>query len=411
MNLVFVNHMHPATPHVSGMRAWYFARELARRGHRVVQICEWREGSEPAPSLERLAQHLEEHDWSEPLLLAVKPQSRWLLNRLRAKHTPAPLRKVLVTWSYFRHSGMFTDFNHAVQPYMTILAQDFRPQATWGLFGNTDCWLIAQRLARLADCPWVADMKDSWEVFIRRTLRVPLARRFRDMAACTANAELNARVVKRWFLPEPIVVYSGVDPCFQELPPAPQEPGRLRLTLTGSIHDVATLQRCVAALARWFATNLPTLPARASAPEVIYAGASSAMVARALRPLEGVAIVRVNGYLPLSGLAALCHSSTANMYIWNPNGFHHKLLELLSCGRPVIAFPGETMESRRLASESGGTLFCPTGEDELMATLDRIIDPMSAVSGPALATSSFSWASQARTLEGVFMRAGEGSVV
>ncbi len=42
MNLVFINHMYPATPQVFGMRAWFFAKELAKRGHRVVQLCEWR---------------------------------------------------------------------------------------------------------------------------------------------------------------------------------------------------------------------------------------------------------------------------------------------------------------------------------------------------------------------------------
>jgi hypothetical protein len=315
------------------------------------------------------------------------------------------LRKALVTWSYLRHSGMFTDFSQGTQPYLTVLAREFQPQALWGLFGNTDCWLIAQRLGRLAGCPWVADMKDSWEVFLRRPLRAPIAGRFQDMAACTANAEFNARVLERWFPPEPTVVYSGVDSCFLETPSMPREPGRFRLTLIGSVHDVAALGQFVGGLRDWLATGPMSPSAGALRSEVIYAGADSAKVATALQPLEGLARVRMNGYLPLPALAALCRSATVNAYIWNPKTFHHKLLELLSSGRPVIAFPGETDESRRLAVASGGELLSPGNKDELVATLGLIACQAGAESRADVVRDSFTWAAQARGLEQVFLQA------
>lgn len=405
MNLVFVNHMHPSTPHVSGMRSWYFAQELAKRGHRVVQVCEWREGAEPAPETHQLALLLQAHDWAEPLLLPIRPQSHRLLNRIRSARTPFMLRKGLVLWSYLRSSGMFTDFSSAVTPYLGALAQEFKPQVTWGLFGNTDCWLIAQRLSRMADCPWIADMKDSWEVFMRRPLRKVIARRFKDMAGCTANAEFNARVLEAWFPPKPAVVYSGVASCFHASAPGEQDAGVFRLTLTGSVHDVDGLQRFVGALMEWLRDLARSMDNGTTGVEIVYAGADSAKIASALRPVEDLARVQVKGYLPLTELAALCRSATVNAYIWNRQTFHHKLLELLSCGRPVIAFPGETNESRRLAEASGGVLVCPANEDELVHVLRRISDEETVAARPGNGQDLFSWGAQAERLEAVFVEA------
>lgn len=411
MNFVFVNHMHPATPHVSGMRSWYFARELAKRGHRVVQICEWREGAEPAPFPDQLGRRLQQHDWAEPMLLAIKPEIRALLKFVRARGTSAPLRKFLVMWSYLRHSGMFTDFSQAAQPYLCVLARDFRPNATWGLFGNTDCWLIAQRLSRLAGCPWVADMKDSWEVFIRQPLRGMLARRFRDMSACTSNAEFNAHVLERWFPPKPVVVYSGVDSGFFQPSPSASDSGCFRLTLTGSVHDLSILQRFVAGLRAWLVEGGLSTEKGSLRLEVIYAGASAEKVAPHLMPLESLARVQVKGYVPLFELASLCRSATVNAYIWNSNCFHHKLLELLSCERPVIAFPGETEESRGLAMACGAQLLCPANEDELKATLGRLFEQVGSPVSAHVVSDSFSWQAQARGLEQVLEQATEEFVV
>lgn len=390
------------------MRSWYFAKELAKRGHRVVQICEWRDGTEPAPPPETMTRHLQTHDWSAPLLLAIRPQKRALLERIRSPLTPAPLRKGLVTWSYLRHTGMFTDFSQAVQPYLQILARDFRPQAAWGLFGNTECWLIAQRLARLAGCPWIADMKDSWEVFMRRPLQGLMARRFQDMAASTANAEFNAQVLKRWFPTRPVVVYSGVDPCFFDAAPESKAADTIRLTLTGGIYDEERLNWFISGLATWLSSHVEYRQHRQTPVEVIYAGGDHARVERALHRLEGLAKLEIRGYLPLAELAALCRSATANAYIWCPNGFHHKLLELLACGRPVIAFPGETEESRGLADAAGGELHCPASAEAVTGLLARIAERGAAPIPIDPVRDAFSWAAQAMLLEQVLAHAGGG---
>ncbi|MFM7470877.1 MAG: hypothetical protein ACKO5P_05135 [Nodosilinea sp.] len=409
MRLVFVNHMHPDTPHVSGMRAWFFARELAKRGHQVVQVCQWRGDTTSAPPADLLGPQLQAHDWQNPLLLAIQPQLRPVLNYIRSSHIPIGLRKALVAWNYVTYSGMATDFSQAVQPYLKVLAREFEPQATWGVNGSTDCWLIAQRLGHLATCPWVADMKDSWDTFIPSPLRGLLARRFCDMVASTANAEFNARVLDYWFPPRPVVIYSGVDPCFIEAPPLALSANCLRITLTGSVYNLGTLQGFVAGLRQWLETVALLPSTDVFKPEVIYAGASAATVAPILGSLSDLAQIEVRNYLPLSELAALCRSATVNTYLWNPKTFHHKLLELLSCGRPVIAFPGETEESRQLAVACGGELHCPSNPQELMATLDNLaLGRMTVVKatqpGAQSGQKAFTWAVQANRLETVLQQ-------
>ena len=69
MRLVFVSQVHPSTPHVSSMRCWYFARELAKLGHQVVQISESRDGADAVTDPDQFSGLLHTHDWAEPLLM------------------------------------------------------------------------------------------------------------------------------------------------------------------------------------------------------------------------------------------------------------------------------------------------------------------------------------------------------
>jgi glycosyltransferase involved in cell wall biosynthesis len=404
VNLVLVNHSHPDVPHISATRSWFFARELAKMGHRVVQICQAVDTCQFAGDAALLAKRLEGHDWSQPYLMAVPPSRRLLLDLVRSRKTPSPLRKALVAYSFAVNGGVFTDFSHGARPYVAALARAFRPDAVWGIFLDTDCWLIAQRLARSAKCPWVSDMKDSWDVFIPQPLRGLLARRFGDMAAATCNSEFNARVLSQWFSRTPTVVYSGVDRRFIEPRGELPSPTKCRITLTGGLYEQQSVESWVAGVRTWLEQGSSVRDASVEGVEIAYAGGDSRRAAQVLQPLSGLAEVRVHSYLPLPELAALCRSASVNAYIRTPKTFHHKLLELLSCGRPVLAFPGETDESRRLVAQCGGTLLTPTTEVELVAALQSLHDAREVSQPCRVDASQFSWARQAEILEGVFHR-------
>ncbi|MEO6222972.1 MAG: hypothetical protein ABIP90_06960, partial [Vicinamibacterales bacterium] len=127
MRLVFVNHSHPSVPHVSGIRAWNFARALTARGHQVVVICEWRESVAAPPIATSIGEQLRAHGWQDPFVLAVKPTAVPLLHRVRSPETGTLSRKAQVLTSYLTASGVFTDFSHGAQPYLAQLAQAFKP--------------------------------------------------------------------------------------------------------------------------------------------------------------------------------------------------------------------------------------------------------------------------------------------
>jgi glycosyltransferase involved in cell wall biosynthesis len=403
MNIAIVNHSEPGTKHISGMRAWFFAKELAKMGSRVVEICQApRDCGRERPHF--VGRSLSCHDWRDPLVLSVPQLHDRVSDLIRSGRTPKLLRKGLVAYSFGVRGGVYSDFSHALGPYLPLLNRDFRPDVVWGIFLNSDCWLVAQRLARMAGCPWVGDMKDSWEAFIPAPLRGLLARRFRDMAACTANSEFNSRVLERRFGRTPAVVYSGVDAAFAADEPALHEPrsGEFRLTLMGSLYTESTIDQFVCAVRRWVADEARRGSSGNSVIEIVYAGTDSVRAEAKLGSLRDLARVQVHGYLPLPELAALCRSATANAYMWCPTTFHHKLLELLSCGRPVIAFPGETDESRRLAARCGGDLRCPSNELELVSVLEDVRLRGTDGKGVRPVIDDFTWAAQARILESVF---------
>jgi len=399
MRIVVVNHMHPSMPHVSGMRAWYFARELASRGHHVILICEWREGAQPAPDAADLGQLLDRHDWQSPLVLAVRPEWSAALSRVRAPGTGTLIRKGLVVWSYVRHSGMFTDFSQAAQPYLVHLARTFRPGVVWGIFGNTDCWLISQRLARLAGCGWVGDMKDAWDVWVPFGLQRLLARRFRDMAAGTANAEFHAGVMGQWFPVHPDVVYSGVEE--QWLRPAAPIEG-FRVMLVGGTYDGRNLARLVRAFGGWLQTLTAAERDRVT---FCYAGSDTARVESALAALAIQVRLDVRGYVPLPELARLCQGAAVNFYLWSPATFHHKVVELLCCGRPIASFPGERAETVALAQQVGGSLSVCQDERQLQAVLGQVWAGDLNPSGELDRLRHLTWASQGGHLEAVLQRA------
>ena len=409
--VVVVNHSHPSMPHVSGMRVWQFAGELATRGHQVVLLCEWREGVPPAPDADALDEQLRRHVWSTPLVIPVKPTRVPLLDRVRSPGTGSMTRKLLVVWSYLTSSGMFTDFSDGAQPYLASLASEFKPQVVWSTFGNTDCWLIAQRLARLSRCAWVSDMKDAWDWWIPSGLRTLLARRFRDMAASTANAEFNAGVLARWFPTQPVVVYSGVDEGWIRLSSLggmrAASPEEFRVMLVGGLYDQQDFTRFLSGFRAWVESVSAADRHRIS---LCYAGSDAARVKPAVTELGRDIRVDIRGYLPLSELASLCRDAAVNAYLWSPTTFHHKVVELLCCRRPIISFPGERAESLAMARQVGGSLNVCANEGDLRAALDAIWHGGLQPAGGPEQLQHLTWTAQADTLEAVLRRvAREGA--
>lgn len=399
MRAVFVNHLHPATPHVGAMRVREFARAMAARGHRVVLLTADRPGGEAPPSPESLPAALAGHDWGRPFPLACPPLPAPVLEAQRAGRLPRPLRRAVLAWHFLVHGGVFPDWTAGSRPYWPVLARHFRPEVTWGTFGNSDAWRIAQGVARLSACPWVADVKDAWDLFIPAPFRPLLARRFADAASLTGLSEGYLAHTGAFFPQPRQVVYSGFPAALLEQP-GPTGPA-FRVTVTGSLYSDAGADALAEGVRLWLAKAPPDIRETAV---FTYAGGDRRRMERAAGRLDGLCRLDLHDFLPLDALVALQREAFLNVYarlVGSADAFHHKLFELLAAGRPIACIPEEMPEATALAAAAGGAVISCADPSALAAALagawsDRAVPP-----APPAGLAPFTWEGQAGRLEAV----------
>lgn len=399
MRVIFINYIHPETPHVSSMRLRYFAETLARRGHRVVLLTRTLYDGEAGKTVVKVSEEFANQDWSRPYFLACAPVKHWHLERIRDPQTSRWLRKALIFGQYAFGEGLFSDWTVATRPYWPVLASRFKPDVTLGTFGNLDSWVIARGIAKAANVPWVMDAKDGWEVFIHPLLRHWLACRFNDAAALTSNSGYLAEQYARWFPQRAEIIYSGVDENWIQ-PSSPPLEG-FRIMLVGSVYDKHYLEHFVRGLRAWLEA---LTPGERGLVCLDYAGSDMLKVESAMAELAGLCRTEIHAYMPLTELANLCRGAAVNAYLWNPKTFHHKLVELLCCQRPIISFPGERAESILLSQRVGGSLNVCLDERGLQDALTQIWHGgLQPTSGPEQ-LRELTWEAQADHLEEVLRR-------
>ena len=306
----------------------------------------------------------------------------------------------MTAWCVLRHGGRQLEWPKNAMKAADALADAFQPDIVWSTFGSLEAVLVAKRAAARRRCPWVLDIKDNPEVFIPAGLRKVMAWRTRGWAALTANAQFTADLACKWQRAEATVVYSGVDDAFFATDSdADERRRRFQVNLIGSVYDPERLDHFVAGLRSW----VQKLPADHRADVSIrYLGTSAPLVREAVRRLCPDVVVAVSEHVPVHEIALLCRHAAVNVYIASPKTFHHKLLELLSCGAPVIAVPKETAESRRLAQEVGGTLVEAADAADVYHALETLHDAWLRPTPDATVTfksRSYSWRQQAKLLE------------
>ena len=400
MKLVFVNATHPEIPHVSGMRVPYLGRELSRRGHQVLLITPTLSGDDRA-SLEsqQLEESIARHDWSVPLLVAVPPRRDAALRAVRTGVLPVAARRVVTFYYQLVHLGVFDDFVSAFDPYLDPISASWVPDLVWSTFGDTSCLKLAQRVARRSGAPWVIDFKDSWREFVHPWLRRYLAARFRDASAGTANAEFTWSAASPWFGSLDVsLIYSGVaDAFFSSDPVGGSEPAK-ELVLIGGIYDESRLREFLAALQAWLDTSPPS---GAERMRLTYLGTDAAKVRRVVDDVQLSCEVDVQAFVDLAEMARRCRGALACCYIKSDWTFHHKLLELLVSGRPVICYPAESEESLRLSRSFRAPLLSCASAGALQEAFSRAWQ----LRGQPRAVSQrepWSWGFRAGELEAVF---------
>lgn len=400
MRAIFVSHCHPDCPHVCGTRAREFAFELSRQGHFIVLLTETLSRLDAALDASVLPATLAEHDWSQPFRLAVPPRRAPILEALRAGRLPALLRLPVIAYQYGVRGGMFTDWRDASRPYWKILASEFRPDIVWAVFGNTDCWAIAQGIARLAHRPWVRDFKDQWTAFIPALLRDTLARRFLDAAATTALSAANAADAAPWFPGPTQVIYSGA-PDNLATPPVPQTDAGLRIVLVGGLYEQLHLATLIDGVRRY-----ASAPGRVK-PMLIYIGTDGSQFAAAADCLKGVVDTEIRGQLPFKDYWRLIAGSDVNCYIRTEKkgSWHHKIVELLTARRPILCVPGEIDEARSLADQVEGSLLAASDPTAVSAALDHLGKERGVLVGNSAKLRHLAWSRRSGDLLAALMRA------
>ena len=394
MNILLVNPVHPSTPHISAVRAWRFACELAALGHHVILLTAAREGH-PQNNFD----HIADHDWSQVFVLACETANQAAEKPICI---PKPLRKFQTGWHMLRHGGNQTGWSVNVVKEIKGLSKRFKPDVVWCTFGMLEAVVAAKRIAANAACPWILDIKDDWELFVPWGLRRLMVWRTSGWAAVTANAGYRADKARIWQKTEACVVYSGVDEVFfKRTPDSDENRDIFFINLVGSVYFTERLAPALAGIDAW----IRSLSSEQRANIMVrYLGGDTKIVADAARESLKSTTIEIKGYLNVEMMAEYCRAAAVNLYIVHPGNFHHKLLELLACGRPLMAYPEETMESRELARQASGVLIEAADTEDVSVELSRLhqswLDSRDPPSSPD-PIRLYSWANQTKMLEEV----------
>ncbi len=400
MRAVFVNQCHPETPHVCAVRLRGFARALAAKGHRVVLLTECLGGAVAATDRRGLADRLAGHQWEEVFHVGCPPAAAPLLGRLHDGRLPWGLRQATVAASFVFAGGVFAHWRRASRPSVAHLARSFRPEIVWGSFGITDAWNIARDLAGAAGCPWIADLKDNWDNFVPFGLRQLLPGRYRDAAHMTALSDAHAGIGRRRFGLDTTTVYSGFPLDSLQRPVADPDDGVFRIVSAGSIYDGEALKTLIAGIGGWLAKRAATTPV-----EFHYRGGDRGRVAALAAPLAGRCTVDTRPFVAADELHALQRHAAVNVYPrYAPMLFHHKFVECLATGRPIICVPSETAECRRIAKDTGTALYSCDSAGEIENALCAI-DGRRMPPADVGRLARYSWERQADVLGNVFAAA------
>lgn len=392
LRVVFINHTHPDEKHVSALRMASFARAMAGAGHKVVLLCETLNADDAVVDMADLSAALASHDYTSPYVLACRPSATPLLARARTGNLPWGLRHAVLGASYLWGGGVFTDWRNGAKPYIGALAEHFRPDIVWATFGNTDAWNIAQKLSRAADCPWVADIKDPWGRFLPYGLAHLIAGRYRDAVHMTTFSDAHSSEAGGFFDLPKTIIYSGFDTV--DRLPDPSQP--FRVLLTGSVYNDDSLAKLLDGLALW-------LQDRPAADVVFtYAGNDTARLKRHCSRLDGLCKIDIRPFMPVAELRQLQLGAHINAYIHNPDSlFHHKVLELLAAGRPVVCVPGESDEAKAIADQVGAHMLVGNTAADIARALDAgTVDNISAPDPDKL--NAYCWSAQADKLVALF---------
>ncbi len=398
MRLVFVNHCHPETQHVCATRMREFARAMVILGHEVILFTETiPEGTSETPP-QQTRKKIQDHDFSAPLYISTQPKGHPLIKKLRDKKLPWGIRQVIIIWYFFYYKGVFTDWRAGSQSHLKPIAEYFKPDLIWATFSNTDAWNIARDLAKISNVPWVGDIKDPWGIFIPAPFRKSLAQYFNSCAALTTFSHFNSIDAQKWFKSQKTIIYSGFwETGLHQNYTLNQD--NINISLTGGIYDNQSLNQLFEGIKIWL-LGLPKN--KRSKVHLNYAGNDNESVNKAAKKLTNLCHLNLLGFISIEELQKVHQNSIANLYIKINRTFHHKAIEILSAGRPVICYPEETDEVIDIANATNIAFHSCSTPEKISEALSQSLSTASNNVHKNENLKQLTWNFQAKKLETLF---------
>lgn len=404
MRLLIISFAFPPYNSIGGVRVGKTAKYLTRFGHDVRVLTARDQPFKPTLPVELPAEKITYTRWltlrrSAPMAdsqptpsdqnRTAAPASRNRGAPADSSQTDAPAAARSLRQSLARHVKALIDFpdsNAGWLPYAVSeaarLAKGWRPELVFASSPPPTSLLVASRLAKKFDVPWVADLRDLWldhpyydQPAWRVGVEARLERRVLGSAAgfVTVSQPLADRLLEKYGR-EAAVVLNGYD--MADYPPAGEVSttptgGPLRILYTGMIYpgrrDPSPL----------FAA-LRLMGARARRVRVVFHGFFLES-ARSLAREHGVEhLVEVNPPVPYKeSLRMQTEADVLLLLLWSDpterGVYTGKLFEYLGARRPVLAVGGVDTVAADLVRErnAGAALDDPA---EIAAQLGRWIN-------------------------------------
>jgi len=366
MRIAIVNACHPERQHVCAFRGTTFAEILTDSGNQVLLLTPPLTQTGKGIGKADLKEKLKIHNWSTYCQVTGGFIDKSILPSVRKGRVPTPIRQGIIAYNYLLRGNIYNDWIAPSSTLLPVIADDFKPDIVWTIFGNSSCWKMGQALAHTAGCPWVADIKDNWQAFIPKGLRETTAQKFRDAAAYTVLSQAHADTFPLSSPSDFKIVYNGISPALMKATKNKTNVSDLReeILITGSLYRSDILAQLLQAINAWQQQNPGT--------NISYAGGDKEILEQAMSSLDNAVDVKNLGSLVPHDLWERQQNVRINVYVRNPpNLFHHKLLELLAAGRPILAYPGETDESQAIAKSVKGVFFACADQKQIHQALDQ----------------------------------------
>jgi len=368
LSIGIVSFGYPPIAHVSGTRAYYMAKELAARGHRVtVMTVDWRDppGAEVTKEEGVVVVRIDPRAWNREFTPNGPPF------RVDRDIAFTPLRR-LRTLRRVARWGAHEPWARAAMTRMLARHAAAPLDVVWSIHGDDSAHEIAFRYHRATGVPWVADFKDAWHSFHRYRLPQHLAvsRRLRTASALTETAEVQANEDREEFGKPTHVIWSGYDAALMaDATPSRSSPG-FCLVQTGHLsphHDIEALGRL---LRRWRDRE----PARPI--ELHIYGHRSDLLFPVLERNGVTDLLQRHDFVPRRAAFGLMKGADVLLLLPSKEYLPSvgvKELEYFASGTPVVCLGGLLPEMRRVADALPQAILAETEDAAVDALRDEYV--------------------------------------